>query len=641
MTRREFLAGSVAAGVAASAACRDTRSNRPLPTRPQGIAQVLVVDGGRAPRFARYVEELLVTEGVLGIACVQAGEPVRVALGGATGVVCCGDIPDTGTIRALVEWVQCGGVLTAICPGAPLLVAFGAATPTGVRYRPGGFSFSDAPDEPPLRLHVPAEEWLPLSGASVDGWFVDDATGGRRPALLSVPWGSGTARFWAFDCARNVALIRQGNPEWVDQDRDGLGGVRLVDAMVGWLDPERLARPDADVYQQALAAPLLAGTEAVGPAVGAGHFPHGAEAVFIATSDAHGVGAGVLESLLRRLEAQGARASIYYEPPITGTWRRRARRVRWALGDWPGVGSLVRSAAAPPPPSQVQEWRRRGHEFAPHPNVDSGLEVGLARAWQRFAADGYGGDSVTTRTHRVLWRGVVGTARAQRGVGVRLNLDAYHLGPAFRRRDGQWAQGHMIGSGLAVKFVDPEGGLVDCYGQPTQVVDEQLLGAFGGVEGRTGQEAARVAEMLVRRAVSGTPTALCGNFHADGFAVEPERVEHAAALLEGALAACRREGVPVWPAARWLEFLEARRATVVVGRQWDAERGRLECLVELGAVPCPRLALVLPAACGERRLEVVSVDGARADWSVRSLAGREWVRVGATPGPHRLEARYR
>ena len=176
----------------------------------------------------------------------------------------------------------------------------------------------------------------------------------------------------------------------------------------------------------------------------------------------------------------------------------------------------------------------------------------------------------------------------------------------------------MIGSGLPVKFVDQEGGVVDCYEQPTQIVDEQLLGAFGGVEGRTGQDAAHVAEMLVRRAVSGAPTALCGNFHADGFAVEPERVAHATALLDGTLAVCRREGVPVWPASRWLEFLDARRATAVVSRQWDAAGGRLACVVDVGTVPCPRLALVLPAECGTRRLHAVSVDGDRADWGVRS-----------------------
>ena len=53
MTRREFLAGSVTAGVAVSASCRETHQPRPAPRAPQGIAQVLVIDAWRAAELRR------------------------------------------------------------------------------------------------------------------------------------------------------------------------------------------------------------------------------------------------------------------------------------------------------------------------------------------------------------------------------------------------------------------------------------------------------------------------------------------------------------------------------------------------------------------------------------------------------------
>ena len=84
--------------------------------------------------------------------------------------------------------------------------------------------------------------------------FADPAGGTGTPAAVRLAHGEGRVTAWAFDVARNVACIRQGNPDWVGTNRDEFAPIQLIDSMAGWIRPERLARPDADLFQQALSA---------------------------------------------------------------------------------------------------------------------------------------------------------------------------------------------------------------------------------------------------------------------------------------------------------------------------------------------------------------------------------------------------
>ena len=192
-----------------------------------------------------------------------------------------------------------------------------------------------------------------------------------------------------------------------------------------------------------------------------------------------------------------------------------------------------------------------------------------------FADEGYGVRHLSTRTHRILWSGWAKTAQAQRRLGVRMNLDAYNYGPALRSPDGRWAHGHLIGSGLPLRFANEDGTLVDCYQQPTQIVDEAMVREFGGPEDLSAEQAVEVAVALIADATATNPAALCGQFHADGFVGDPARVRAAEVLLDGTLAACRQAGVPILTAATWLAFLDGRRATALTERTWNPDSGRL------------------------------------------------------------------
>lgn len=641
LSRRRFLAAS-AASAAFGVACgrppatHTERAPASGPPAAPAVPQVLLVDGRGAGGFTAYLEELLGAEGVLGVQRVTATAAAPDRLDRVLAVVADGPALPPEWITALEQFAWRGGVVVAITPAPAFLARCGiaamerrGAAPDGVRLAAGDL----------LRLHVDADTggWAAAGGDAEALFALGETTGAA--AVVRRRHGAGLVFGWAFDVARNVAFIRQGSPLRVDVERDGLPNLRFADLMVGWADPNRRHDVDADTFVRLLVGQLAAAT-AGGPLLAVDHFPGAARTVLIGTGDAHGVGAAVLDEMLGRVEAGGGRLSVFYEPRPAPAWRRYARRARWAASTWPLVGGAVASGEAPPSPRLVTEWRRRGHEFCPHPASRPTLEAGIARAWDDFAADGYGTDHRVVRTHEVFWQGWVETPRAERRRGVRMNLDTYQIGSVMRQADGRWSHGHLAGSGLPARFVDAQGEVLDCYQQPTQIVDEQLLGVMDGPEGLTGAAAAAVVSGQIARAVTETPAALCAVFHVDSFVPAVGRGVEAGAFLDGVLRACRDYDAPVMTAGRWLAFLDDRRATAIVSRVWDAAHAHLACEIRIGPDTAPGLGLLLPAAIDGRPVREVRLDGVPAALAGLPRAGRDWVRLVAAPGLRRVDARY-
>jgi hypothetical protein len=645
LRRREFLVAT--AGLAA--ACgrpadrvtidADTSVARQSATPAWSI---VLVDGGGTGGFGAYLGEMLGAEGVLGITSVDPRSMPPPSLAATSCLVVYGSALTPPWIEAIDAAVRRGAVLVAVVASADLLTRFGIRDEGAIEAT--GVWIAGRNEATPLRLHVGARHWTAGLRSETLATFASASDRLATPAAIRVAHGHGCVIAWAFDVARNVACIRQGNPEWTGKNRDAFAPQQLIDAMVGWIRPETLARPDADLYQQAISAAMAGGTWTSGPHVLVDYFPGAAGSVLVATSDAHAIGAGVLEPLLQRVEGLGGRLSVYYTPnPGTG-WRRSARRARRSAAGWPLVGRWVGSDNPPPTPAQVAAWRARGHEFAPHPDGDDesvGHEARFERAWQVFADEGYGAAHVSTRTHRILWSGWAHTAHAQRRLGVRMNLDAYNYGPGLQASDGRWAHGHLIGSGLPLRFVNEDGTLVDSYQQPTQIVDEALIREFGGPENLSGEQAAGVAAALIADATRRHPAALCGQFHADGFVGDPARIHAAEALLDGTLTACREASVPVWTASRWTAFLDGRRATTQSARSWTPDSGRLSVTLAVTPATDPGVSLLLPAEIDGRELADVTVDGRPMAPATTSRGGRTWARCALRPGAVEVGATYR
>ncbi len=595
--------------------------------------------------FSGYLAEILRAEGLNMLAVAALAELPRL-VGRAPDAIVLGEGPLEPTdVALLADYVAAGGRLVAMRPDpqlAPLL---------GVERLPG--STSDAAmevdaDSPiaagiargGLRYFGVADHYRSAGADIVARLRPRTGDASELVAVTGHRHGKGTAALWVYDLARSVVRLRQGNPADAGQERDGLDGVRATDLFAGQIDLARLGVPQGD-EQQRLLVNLLVGAADARPLPRLWYLPPGAPCLLIATSDAHQIDAAAIAALLARTEQRGGHATVYYTPPLTRVLRRAQWRIGWAASALPGLAQWLAPPAGQPSPSQVADWRARGHEFTVHPFVDAGIDDALPRYWRAFTGLGYAPVSPTIRTHRVLWSGWIDTARKQAAAGVRMTLDYYQVGPAFRAADGEWAQGFFTGSGLPMKLADERGRVLGIYQQVTQLVDEQLIDMpWGRHAGLNSAAAVAVSARLLDQCVSGAPAAIAAQFHADPIAMGGPLAGTATRWMEGTLDAAAARGIPIWSAEQWLHFTEARHAAAFAAIDWQPGPGLLRFELDTPPAAGVDIALLVPRSSGGRALTAVEVDGRTLAHRPRRVGTIDYGEVAVSAAPHRVTARY-
>lgn len=650
------MAGGLAVASAAGYSAWNKFDALPEPESPYVIADepddtgafILVLAGPNADNpFGAYLAELLRAEGILGYTLMSWDE-----LGGRSldefAVVVLAEGPLNAMQVDQIKWfVFKGGQLIAFRPDGQLADLLGLQ-PAGGEVAGGywlaetGHPTASGLGARAMQFHGAATYYQP-TGAAVVAWLADaNDQPAAYPAVTIGSYGKGQAACWSFDLARSVALIRQGNPQWANQERDGRLGIRAVDAFVGWMDLDRLDIPHADEAMRLLGRMITEMAMERLPLPRLGYFPDGRPGVLVATGDSHQNAPGTIEQVLAVIERYGGRMSVYHTTPLSSKLRRMIQRGRAELADVPVAKSIVARNLNFPTPEQVAAWRQRGHEFGLHPYVEEGLESGWKDYQQSFIGYGYGPISPTARTHRILWDGWVETARVQAAHGIRMNMDFYHYGTAFQKESGEWVYGLFNGSGLPMKFVDAQGRILNIYQQVTQLVDEHLMKLpwGGGWVGLDGDQSAQVAENILQHAAQ-VGAAISAQYHIDLLAFEAEFVEKAMRFMEGSLEAAVGVGFPIWTAEAWYRFTEARQRARMTGWTADRQARRMEFTLDADAAGESTLEVLLPQQWQGSRLDQVWVDGAQTPVTAKRHAGLQYAAFLVSLGKRLITAQYR
>ena len=486
-----------------------------------------------------------------------------------------------------------------------------------------------------------------LAGAQSVAWlYVDrDTMAEMSPAITINAFGKGLAAHFAFDLAKSIIYMRQGNPEQVNRDVDGFAGVRTVDMFVDWIDLERIQIPQADEQQRLFVNILMQLSKSPLPRLW--YFPEDKKSVLIATGDSHSNPAQFIEDVLERVEARGGHFTVFYSPQIVNNVGRAARLSRFWLTDHvPLVSDILGEEFGSPTPLTVDNWRARGHEFTLHPYADTGLDEWLVY-WKEFTGRGYAPVSQTVRTHRILWTGWMETARLQASYGMRMNFDFYHVGPSLQTKSGKWPNGHLTGSGRPMKFIDEQGRIIDMYQQLTQITDEHLIPmdvpGWGGWPQLTAQEAVEVSKYMLDRSIKyGDYCAITGQFHVDPFQLGGDPAEKGGIFLEGTLDYAQQIGVPILSAQEWLGFTDLRHNSDFTNIVWDSNASTLTFnLLPLNHQPNSTLTVLLPAHYGDKALSIANVDAVTTSLSTRLiLGGVEYVQIIVSAKRHTIKSIY-
>jgi hypothetical protein len=229
-----------------------------------------------------------------------------------------------------------------------------------------------------------------------------------------------------------------------------------------------------------------------------------------------------------------------------------------------------------------------------------------------------------------------------------MNLDYYHWGPAFRKETGEWVYGHLTGSGLAMKFVDESGRILDIYQQLTQLADDHMLeilydGGEWGAQAKLSSEAAlEVSQRMLHRSLA-DHSAVVANFHADLYhvhATEPASHARAASWLEGTLDYAVAQSIPIWSAAEWLRFVEIRHDVDLEGIQWQPTAGRLSFQVSVQSPAEVDLTIMVPVQHGDVELAQLEVDGLAVGHRIRKVGGVGYAWASIQAGAHQVAATY-
>ena len=610
---------------------------------------LLIVDKNSDNPFGTYFTEILRAEGLnsfhtADLSTLQPAPLVKydVAILAETSL-------NVTQAEMFESYVARGGRLVSMKPVNRLETVFGLERSEGalskgyIKTEPN-HPASEGINSSTLQIHDTADLYT-LADAQAIAWLYSDReTATEHPAVAINSFGEGLAVSFAFDLAKSIAYMRQGNPERANQDIDGLDGVRTVDMFVDWIDLERIHIPQAD-EQQRLFVNILAHLSKK-PLPRLWYFPENNKSVLIATGDSHMNPAQFIEDVLTRVEQRGGHFTVYYSPQIVSDVGRAARWSRfWLTDNIPVVSDMLGEEFGSPTPFMVDAWRAHGHEFTLHPYVETGLDE-WELYWKEFTGRGYDPVSQTVRTHRILWTGWVETARAQASYGMRMNFDYYHVGPSLQKKNGEWANGHLTGSGRPMKFVDEQGRIIDLYQQLTQIADEHLIPmdvpGWGGWPQLTAHEAVDVSKYLLDRSVKNDDyCAIGGQFHVDPFQLGDDPAEKGRIFLEGTLDYANQLDVPILSAQEWLDFTDLRHNANFTNMLWDANASTLTFNLLPSSKSDSTLTVQIPTHYADKTLASVTEDGVTTSPSARLVLGSsEYAQIIMSAQEHIIKAVY-
>src|SRR4051794_14685904 len=522
---------------------------------------ILVVTEHDDP-FGDYYAEILRAEGLNEFALTKATALTAETLARHQVVVLAANNALTSAqADLLTQWVRDGGNLIAMRPSAKLASLLGLGSDSGdlangyLKIDTGTVAGAGLTGTT-MQFHGAADRWSLAGATSLATLYsnASDATAAPAVTVRSVGSAGGQAAAFVYDLARSVVYTRQGNPDWAGQKRDAstvsirsadlFYGAKAGDVQPDWVQPGKVAIPQADEQQRLLANLIVQMNLGRMPLPRFWYLPRGEKAAVVMTGDDHGNG-GTSGQFDRFLAESAPGCSV-------ADWQC----VRTTSYVYPGTPLSDADAA---------RYQAAGFEIALHLHVTTGtsdcnnfmsgadMDADLRNQLQAFASSWPSlAPPRTSRTHCIVWSDWSTEPSVEQANGIRLDTNYYYY-PA------SWVQnrpGMFTGSGFPMRFASSTGALIDVYQAATQLADESEIDIAGHIR-------ALLDGALGADGYYGVFTA---NMHTDF-------PSHAGA--DAIVAEAQRRGVPVVSAAQMLTWLDGRNGSSFEGGSFTAGRPRL------------------------------------------------------------------
>jgi hypothetical protein len=516
----------------------------------QGPGGPILVITSPASTYGKYYAEILRTEGFNEFAVMDIGSVTSATLSGYDIAILAPAALTPTQAGMLMTWVNAGGNLIAMQPDQQLasLLGLTAAGPTlsnAYLLVDTSTAAGNGITNRPLQFHGTANLYT-LSGATqIAALYTNFTTPTSNPAVTLIGAGpnGGHAAAFAYDLATSIVYMRQGNPAWAAQERDGVSPIRPDDKFYGaatgdikpdWVDlANEVSIPQGDEQQRLLANLIVQMNLSKRPLPRFWYFPNGKKAVVIMTGDDHGNGgtAGRFDQYLA------------------------ASRAGCNVAKWECIRSTSYIYVEPEnlTDAQAASYTAQGFEVGLHINTDcadftsSSLNDIYTQQVPDFTSTYRSVPApATQRHHCIAWSDWLSAAKTELSYGMRLDTSYYFWPPSWVNDN----PGHFTGSAMPMRFADLDGTIVDVYNATTQMTDE------------SGQSYPYTSDALLSAALGpqGFYGAFTVNAHTDS-ASNP--------VSDGVLSSAVPRNVPVVSSVQMLNWLDARNASSFGGLTWS------------------------------------------------------------------------
>jgi len=577
---------------------------------------ILVVASDTNP-FSRYYGEILQAEGLNEFTVVDLSLVTSTVLA-LYDVVILGELPLTvAQVSMFSNYVMAGGNLIAMRPDKQLTGLLGLTAMASTLLE--GYLLVDT-SRPPgqgivnqtIQFHGTADLYTLAGASSIVTLYSDAATATVNPAvtLRSVGTAGGHAAAFTFDLARSTVYSRQGNPAWAGQERDTVPPIRSNDlywpyclystCQPFWVDPNKVAIPQADELQRVLANLIQNINLGKKPLPRFWYFPRGFKAVIIMTGDDHATG------------GTAGRFDSYKTASVPGCSVDNWECIRSSSYIYPNYHLSDAQAAA---------YTADGFEVGVHftslnssyacidytfTSLDGGYTTQL-NAWKATYPSVPSPSS--ERTHCVVWSDWASQPLVQLSHGIRLDTTYYYWGLPFTSDH----PGFFTGSGMPMRFAKMDGTPIDVYQATTQMTDE------------SSQAYPFTVDALLDKALGpeGYYGAFTANMHTDLVT---------SAGSDAILASAKTRGVPIVSGRQMLKWLDGRNASSFSAITFASNA--LSFTLTVGSGATGLLQAMVPTTSPAGRLSAVSLGTSPVAYTIQTIKGIEYAIFPAATGTY-------
>ena len=583
----------------------------PDPNLGPGGPILVVTSSSLDGKYGKYYAEILRTEGLNEFSVMDIGSITAVTLSAYDVVILAPATLSADQVTMFGDWVNAGGNLIAMRPApqlASLLGLTAAGSTLSDRYllvdtskAPGAGIVGQS-----IQFHGTADLYTLNGASSVATLYADATTVTPNPAVTvrSVGGTGGQAAAFAYDLATSIVEMRQGNPAWATEERDGSAPIRSDDKFYGdaatdpqpdWVDLAKVAIPQADEQQRLLANLILYMNLDKKPLPRFWYFPNGKKAVVIMTGDDHGNG-GTAGRFDQYLAASPSGCTV-------ANWEC-VRATSYIYVELPYLSD-----------TEAKSYTDQGFEVGLHLNTNCADYD--ATSLNAFYSDQVSGFTsaylsipapITQRHHCIAWSDWITGAKTQFNYGMRLDTSYYFWPPG-------WVQdrpGVFTGSAMPMRFADLDGTIIDVYNTTTQMTDE------------SGQTYPNTSDVLLSAALGpqGYYGAYTVNAHTD-LASNP--------VSDAVVASALGRGVPIVSSRQMMDWLDFRNSSSFQGLGWSGNSLSFNVAPGIATqdIPAAGLQVLLPVNSTAGLLADITRDGASIPYANETVKG---VAYAAFPG---------